>query len=272
MSKSSPQVLPNQLTAQKGANAIGKPINTFSPGFTTFDIESNVDPAKGQTLGDHLNISIRHGFIRKVYGLLSIQLVLTTLVGYAVSLKAASIQKSPGLFVLAVLLNFGLLIAMMCIPSLLRKYPRNYIILGLFTLTQGFLVGVLSSRYSAELVLTAAGCTALVVGGLSLFALQTKYDFTGKGSYLFAAGLALLCCSFIGIFFRQMPWMRVAIACGFLLLFCLYLVYDTQLIVGGKDRQYELGIDEYCFGALILYIDIIQIYQIILQLLGDFDR
>jgi hypothetical protein len=47
----------------------------------------------------------------------------------------------------------------------------------------------------------------------------------------------------------------------------MYLVYDTQLLVGGK--RYELSEEEYVFGALSIYIDVIQIFLFLLQLFGN---
>lgn len=44
------------------------------------------------------------------------------------------------------------------------------------------------------------------------------------------------------------------------------MVYDVQLIMGG--RKYELSEEEYVFGALILYVDIINILLILLYLFG----
>jgi FtsH-binding integral membrane protein len=51
------------------------------------------------------------------------------------------------------------------------------------------------------------------------------------------------------------------------LLFSIYLVIDTQMIMGGKSV--ELRVDEYTLAALLLYIDIIQIFLYILQLLSN---
>ena len=47
----------------------------------------------------------------------------------------------------------------------------------------------------------------------------------------------------------------------------LFLLIDTQLIVGGK--RHELSIDDYVIGALILYMDIIYIFVYMLKLLGN---
>lgn len=58
-----------------------------------------------------------------------------------------------------------------------------------------------------------------------------------------------------------------ALYCGLgVLLFGIYIVVDTQLIIG--NRGAELAIDDYYLGAMFLYIDIISIFIYLLQLLG----
>ena len=47
----------------------------------------------------------------------------------------------------------------------------------------------------------------------------------------------------------------------------MYLVYDTQLIIGGEDKYAEIENDDYILAAMILYLDIINIFIYILQLL-----
>ena len=51
-----------------------------------------------------------------------------------------------------------------------------------------------------------------------------------------------------------------------IILFGLYLVFDTQLIVGGK--RLKLDYDDYIIGALLLYLDVIQIFLYILQMIS----
>lgn len=67
--------------------------------------------------------------------------------------------------------------------------------------------------------------------------------------------------------FTDSPFIR-NLYCGVgVLLFSIYLIIDTQLIMGGKSL--ELRVDEYALAALLLYIDIIQIFLYILQLLSN---
>jgi protein lifeguard len=57
------------------------------------------------------------------------------------------------------------------------------------------------------------------------------------------------------------------IAVAFSALYAFYLIVDTQLIMGG--RRNELTLDNYILGAMLLYIDIIQLFLNLLRILGD---
>lgn len=59
-----------------------------------------------------------------------------------------------------------------------RTAPMNLIILGAYTLCQGFLVGIMSSFYQVDEVIYAVGLTAAIVFGLAMYASTTKEDFT----------------------------------------------------------------------------------------------
>ena len=51
------------------------------------------------------------------------------------------------------------------------------------------------------------------------------------------------------------------------LVFSLYIVYDTQLMMGGKHK-YALSPEEYVFASLNLYLDIINLFLYILMIVG----
>eukprot|EP01024_Parvocaulis_polyphysoides_P002177 TRINITY_DN10681_c1_g1_i3.p1 TRINITY_DN10681_c1_g1~~TRINITY_DN10681_c1_g1_i3.p1 ORF type:complete len:251 (+),score=23.54 TRINITY_DN10681_c1_g1_i3:107-859(+) len=214
---------------------------------------------------------VRKGFVRKVFGILSVQLIVTTLIS-TIFLTVQPIKeyiKSPQgvwAFWLAWVITLVLIIAMACSEDARRKHPTNLMMLGAFTLAESYLVGVISAQFDTELVLLAFGITAAITISLTLFAMQTKYDFTTCGGLLLGLLIGFLLTTILGsIFFRDRIW--VAAVSGFgAFLFSAYLVFDIQLVMGG--RKYELGPDEYVFAALNLYLDIINIFLYILQLLN----
>ncbi|CAH1277498.1 FAIM2 [Branchiostoma lanceolatum] len=122
--------------------------------------------------------------------------------------------------------------------------------------------------YDIYSVLMAVGITCLVCFGVSLFAMQTKYDFTGCGGFLFVGVLVLFIFGLIALI--TFPWVPIpqTVYAGLgALLFALFLAYDAQLVVGGK--RHELSPEEYIAGALQLYLDIAYIFLFILQLVGS---
>jgi FtsH-binding integral membrane protein len=93
----------------------------------------------------------------------------------------------------------------------------------------------------------------------------TKRDFTVCGGLMWGLACVMLGFSFFAMFFG--PTMRL-IYCTFgVMVFAVYLVFDTQLIVGGEGRSYQLNQEDYILGAIILYMDIINLFIYILEFL-----
>ncbi|CAH2039299.1 unnamed protein product, partial [Iphiclides podalirius] len=219
---------------------------------------------------DFTEQSIRRGFIRKVYAILMCQLLITmgfiALFLFHEPTKRWVAQNSY-LFWIALVLLIVCLIAMACCPDVRRTAPTNFIFLFIFTLAQSFLLGVATSVYDVSEVMMAVGITAGVSLALTLFAFQTKWDFTMMGGALVAATMVLLLFGLIAIFIPRNNIVTLVYAAFGALLFSLYLVYDTQLMMGGKHK-YSISPEEYIFAALNLYLDIINIFLFILTIIG----
>mmetsp|Transcript_46625 Transcript_46625/g.129698 ORF Transcript_46625/g.129698 Transcript_46625/m.129698 type:complete len:241 (-) Transcript_46625:108-830(-) len=220
-------------------------------------------------------IEVRMGFIRKVYGLLSAQLLLT--VAIAAPLQAVDrqwIKSNSWLLVLSVIMTIVTICAMSCCRELVRSYPTNYILLFTFTAFEGVMVGFISSTYTWQSVVLAAGITVLIFLGLTAFAWNSKTDFTGMGIYLFGAVMTLACFGFVlailGLCGIHIKWMIIVYDCLGVLIFTMYIIFDTQLILGEYGgHQNQFSIDDYVFAALNLYLDIIQLFLHLLRLIGD---
>lgn len=161
-------------------------------------------------------------------------------------------------------------IALICCRGLSRSVPTNYILLGIFTMCEAYLVGFIAAHYEPQIVLAAAFSTAGVTAAISVYAFTTKSDFTVCGPVFLVIGFTLCMTTlFIFIFGITTGQYRVAhmIICGIaVVLFSFYLLFDTQLIMGGK--RYEIEIDDYILGAIILYTDIITIFLYLLRIFG----
>jgi len=132
-----------------------------------------------------------------------------------------------------------------------------------------FLLSERAQLYSCGMllqVLMAVGLCAAVCFGLTMFAFQTKWNFTVMGGALFVAVIILMIFGIVAIFIPGKTLTLVYASCG-ALLFSLYLVYDTQLMMGGKHK-YSISPEEYIFAALNLYLDIVNIFLYILTIIG----
>lgn len=184
---------------------------------------------------------------------------------------AEFISENVFVFYIAIAISFACVIALSCYVRLARSYPTNIIFLAIFTLAESLIVGFIAAFFAVEDVFIAVGVTAAVVFGLTLFACQTKYDFTGWGPYLFVALLVVLLFSLILIFIQESREVRTIFAVLVVLLFSMFLVYDTQLVIGGKHKKFQFSVDDYVFAALSLYLDIINIFLYLLIIFGGGD-
>ena len=185
------------------------------------------------------------------------------------------VRQNPGLLWLAIILSFVFLITLVCCSSVARTYPTNYIVLSLFTLCEGYLLGAVSSTYETNTVFYSVLMTLSVTLGLMLFAQQTKYDFTGYGGYMLAILIVFIVFGLIAPFFcsSQSSCSILSLIYSLIgaLIFSMYIVYDTQLILGGKHK-YQFDINDHVFAALSLYLDIINLFLFILSMFGGSDR
>jgi len=218
---------------------------------------------------------VRMGFVRKVYSILAVQLLLTCVVAAPIiSMETNWLQDHSWLLYVSVAVTLVTICAISCCRGVAQRYPANYILLFLFTGFEGVMVGFFSATYTWQSVVLAAGITCAIFSVMTLYAWKTKTDFTGFGPYLFAAlvvllvfGLVLSLLSMCGVDFS---WLIMLYdACG-VLLFTFYIVFDTQLLIGEYGgHKLQFGIDDYVFAALNLYLDIINLFLHILSLFGE---
>lgn len=237
------------------------------------DIDGESGEATGLTSSDTFGEEhVRKGFIRKVYGILTFQLTITMGIMGIFFIPAVKeyAQDQIWLFWTAFFLSIAFLIALTCCGDLRRKSPHNLLLLSGFTVAEGLMLGLATSTYSANEVLLAVGICAIVVLGLTIFALQTKIDFTMCNGILFVLLLCLMLFGIFGVIFKSNITMVVYASLG-AVIFSIYIVVDTQLMLGGKHK-YSLDPEEYVFASLNLYLDIINLFLMILQLIGNSNR
>ncbi len=107
--------------------------------------------------------------------------------------------------------------------------------------------------------------TTAVFGGLSLYALQSRRDFSYLGGFLFVALIALIVGGIV-MWFIHSSLLSMLYSVGGILIFSGYVLYDTSLIMR------RLGPNDAVIGAINLYLDLINLFLFILQLLSELNR
>ena len=215
--------------------------------------------------------AVRKGFIVKTYGILLSQLAMTCFFILLTFIPAIKDFVKDDLIHRPIILTFLLIflivtivvcIVFSCCRETARTVPINYILLFSFTLCMSFYCFLLCSFFNTEDVVSAALLTFGATVGLTVYAARTKTDFTFCGAFLFAFLFILILTAIL------FWWVRFSVFYLMLgvLLYALYLIYDTQLILGNKTFQYN--VDDYCLAALNLYIDIIYMFIKILQIIA----
>ncbi|CAL8465198.1 g4733 [Coccomyxa elongata] len=212
--------------------------------------------------------AVRRGFIRKVMFIVTCMLTFTVgcaLAFYFVHPLKNYVRQHQWPFWLSWGLSLVAIIALGCSRTLRYKVPYNYMFLTTFTVIFGFQIGVVTSWWDTQVVLIALVATGGVVAGCFLVAFFTKLDFTKLGGYLSIAMLVFMIMIFIGIFWtHNVVYLIVGIVGS--ILFSVHLIYDLQLMMSGKSVQ--VSPDEYISCALSIFLDIINIFLMILTILG----
>uniref|UniRef100_A0A8D0F4D1 LFG4 protein n=1 Tax=Strix occidentalis caurina TaxID=311401 RepID=A0A8D0F4D1_STROC len=210
------------------------------------------------------SVHIRMAFLRKVYSILSIQVLLTTVTS-AIFLYSSGVQafvhERPALLLISGFVSLAIIVAL----TLYRhQHPVNLYLLFGFTLLEALTVAITVSLYDVSIVLQAFILTSAVFLGLTAYTLQSKRDFSkfGAGKLNLPFFLCFVC---LQLFFYNETIELVFAAAG-ALLFCGFIIYDTHLLM------HKLSPEEYILAAINLYLDIINLFLHLLRLLEAFNK
>lgn len=232
------------------------------------DVEANLPASKNPF--DEGNVRIR--FIRKVYAILTVQLMVTTgiIAAFMFVPQLNTFAKQNGFaMMLASIAACVLLVAVLCCcRDLLRSFPLNFIILAAFTVLMAISLSGICIHYKTDEVLMAAGITTVVFLALTIFAMQTAIDFTVCTGFACILLVILMILGIVAAIFPSKILSLIYAGSG-AAIFSFYILIDTQLITGGafgKQRAVTLSPEDYILGALELYMDVINLFLYILEL------
>ncbi|KAJ3702470.1 hypothetical protein LUZ61_006175 [Rhynchospora tenuis] len=203
---------------------------------------------------------LRWGLIRKIYSIVSVQILLTVAVASIVvfipPVTTFFVTTTPGLVLYIFLIIFPFIV--LCpLYYYYQKHPVNLLLLGLFTVAISFAVGLTCAFTSGKVILEAAILTAVVVVSLTIYtfwAAKRGHDFSFLGPFLFAGIMALIVFGFIQLFFPLGKITTMIYGGIAALIFCGYIIYDTDNLI----KRYSY--DEYVWASVALYLDIINLF------------
>jgi modulator of FtsH protease len=204
----------------------------------------------------------RNKVLRNTYWLLALSLIPTVL-GAWIGVATGITQSLNGWLGLVVFLGgaFGFIYAIEKTKNSAAGVP---VLLG-FTFFMGLMLSrliamVLGFKNGTDLVMTAFGGTAGVFFVMATLASVIKRDLSGMGKWLMVGAVVLMVGSIINVFVASSTGMLV-ISVLAIAIFSAFMLYDLKRIIDGGETNY-------ISATLALYLDIINVFQSLLALLG----
>jgi len=227
--------------------------------------------------------------------------------GWAVLSLGSVLAGSAGVRITVMILSLVLLLALFCLKN---QYPTNMALLATWTFvmsisvatsctyamcdplvvksgkvqpaslalqsggTSGFnlynggitcAIGTEKADAGSDAVIMAAMITATIFFSLTAFTIQSKIDFSFLGAGLFACVMILMLFGFGMMIFGATANLYYGYCVAGAIIFSLYIIFDTYMI------HNRMGPDDYILAAIELYLDIINLFIFILQLLNRRD-
>lgn len=144
-----------------------------------------------------------------------------------------------------------------------HAHPTNLMMLGLFTSLESISLGAIVSVVDQNVVLKAVIVTAFVFLGLTLYTLQSSYDFGSMATWLYWGLLILVGTGFVQMFFPYNHMFELAYSIAGCAIFSGYVMYDTWLL------QRHLSPDDWVLANVSLYLDIVNLFISVLRLFNN---
>ncbi|KAK4558323.1 hypothetical protein RGQ29_007889 [Quercus rubra] len=231
--------------------------------FQKSDVEAGARPLYPMMLESP---ELRWAFIRKIYSIITVQLLVTIAVAatvvsvHPIALFFVSSGAGLALYIVIIITPFIVLCPLFYYH---QKHPVNYVLLGIFTVSLAFAVGLTCAFTSGKVILESVILTTVVVVSLTLYtfwAARRGHDFNFLGPFLFGAVLVLMVFALIQILFPLGKLSVMIYGCLASIIFCGYIVYDTDNLI----KRYSY--DEYIWAAVSLYLDIINLFLSLLTI------
>ena len=214
------------------------------------------------TWGRSGTLAERNRVLRNTYWLLALSLVPTVLGAWLGVATGVTASLGGGLGQIVFLGGaFGFMFAIEKTKNSAAGVP---VLLG-FTFFMGLMLSrmiamVLGFKNGSELVMTAFAGTAGVFFAMASLASTLKRDLSGMSKWLFVGAIGLMIGGIVNVFVGSTAGM-MALSTLAIVIFSAYMLFDLKQIIDGGETNY-------ISATLALYLDLFNIFQSLLALLG----
>lgn len=209
------------------------------------------------------------GFMGAVFGFFALALMMTaggTFTGFWLASSNPELFANPALFYGAIILE---LVMAWTAHKWSRELPLGYALFAGFALLSGFtmvpILAVAGAFGGAIMIVKALIASVCVFAAAGLYGWVTKTNLLGMGGFLFMGLIGLIVVSVLGVFF---PWgntIELVVSGAGILLFSGFVMYDIQVLQ-------RTPLANPLLGAILLYINFINIFVSILRFMMAFGR
>ena len=197
-----------------------------------------------------------------MYSVLFAQILGTCLIASAFATERVNVWVMSNWWFL--LLTFvGTLVSLGLVYWKRHTHPTNMMMLGLFTGFESISLGALVSVVDQKVVLKAVIVTTFIFLGLTLYTLQSSYDFGSMATWLYWGLLILVGTGLVQMFFPYNHMFELAYSIVGCAIFSGYVMFDTWLL------QRHLSPDDWVLANVSLYLDIVNLFISVLRLLDN---
>jgi uncharacterized protein len=207
--------------------------------------------------------------IRQVYAWMGSGLLITAFTAMVTVSSPVLLNAVLGNRLVFYSLIFGELGLVVAISGAINKLsaPVASLLFILYAALNGITFSVIFAVYTAGSIASTFVTTAGMFGAMSAFGYLTKRDLTGWGGFLFMGLIGVVIASVVNIFTQSSAAAWIISAIG-VIVFTGLTAYDTWKIkamaaAGAEGRKPAI------LGALTLYLDFINIFLMLLRLLGN---
>lgn len=227
-----------------------------------------------QMLAQRDRVAVVSGeFIRRVYNWMGLGLALTALV----ALYTASNHYLLSLIFGNSIIFFGLIIGELALVLILSaaigrmQAATGMFLFFLYSALNGLTLSVIFLAYTRASIANAFFVSAGTFGLMSFYGYTTKRDLTSWGSFLFMGLIGIILASLVNLFLKS-PMVYWVVTYAGVLIFVGLTAYDTQKLKemamsGFTDEEEERKTA--VLGALTLYLDFINLFLMLLRIMGS---